>query len=114
MSACCGGALEGGGQAMVPTLWRLELANVLVIAERRKRLTEADTARFLSLLDGLAIQVVPDHGTTADTVALARAHGLTAYDSAYLDVALRTGLPFASLDTRLVKAAVAAGVVLFE
>ena len=106
-------ALEAGGQALVPALWRLELANVLVMAERRKRLVEADTARFLSLLDGLAIQIVPSPTDAAGLVALARGHGLTAYDAAYLDVALRTGLPLATLDDRLANAATGAGVALY-
>ena len=105
-------ALESGSEAGVPALWRLELANVLVIAERRKRLTEADTARFLTLIDGLPIQVVPEHGTTRSMVALARAHGLTAYDAAYLELALRSGLPLATLDTRLGSAARVAGIKL--
>jgi predicted nucleic acid-binding protein len=108
------GALEAGGQAIVPALWRLELANVLVMAERHKRLLEADTARFLCLVDGLAIQVVPDHGPTASLVALARSHGLTAYDAAYLDLALRTALPLATLDSRLGDTAKAAGVTLLQ
>lgn len=106
------GALEAGRTAIVPTLWRLELANVLVMAERRKRLLEADTARFLCLVDGLAIQVVPDHGPTAGIVALARGHGLTVYDAAYLDLALRTALPLATLDDRLANAARTVGVTL--
>lgn len=103
--------LVGGGEAVVPALWRLELANVLVVAERRKRLTEADTVKFLDLLDGLPIYVVPDAGSTAAFITLARAHGLTAYDAVYLDVALRTGLPLATLDHRLADAARAAGVM---
>ncbi|MDA8231592.1 MAG: type II toxin-antitoxin system VapC family toxin [Magnetospirillum sp.] len=103
-------ALAAGGEAVVPPLWRLEMANVLVIAERRKRLTEADTARFLGLLESLPIQAAPDRGGTAAIVALARAHGLTAYDTAYLDLAQRTGLPLATLDGQLAEAARAAGV----
>lgn len=105
-------ALESGSEAVVPALWRLELANVLVITERRKRLTEADTARFLTLIDGLPIQVVPEHGSTRSMVALARAHGLTAYDATYLELALRTGFPLATLDARLASAAKVAGLSL--
>ena len=102
--------LEKGGEAIAPALWRLELANVLVMAEKRKRLSEADTARFLSLVENLPIRVVPDHGGVETFVVLARAHGLTAYDSAYLDLALRTGLPLATLDSQLADAARKAGV----
>lgn len=95
---------------MVPSLWRLELANGLVMAERRQRLTEADSARFLCLLESLPIEVVPDYHDVASMVTLARAHGLTAYDAAYLEIALRTGLPLATLDGQLNRAAKAAGV----
>jgi len=103
-------ALEAGGEAVVPSLWRIEMANVLVMAERRKRLTEADTARFLALLDNLPIQVARDHGGVEVIVTLARAHGLTGYDSVYLDLAQRTGLPLATMDRKLAEAARAAGV----
>jgi predicted nucleic acid-binding protein len=104
------GILGSGGQAVVPSLWRLELANGLVMAERRQRMTEADTTRFLCLLEGLPIEVISDYRDAASMVTLARAHGLTAYDAAYLEVALRTGVPLATLDGQLSRAAKAAGV----
>ena len=63
-------------------------------------------------MDGLDIRVAPDHDNASALLALARGHGLTAYDAAYLDMALRTGLPLATLDGRLAAAAKAAGVVL--
>ncbi len=107
-------ALEDGGEAIVPAIWRLELANVLVMAERRKRISEADTVRFLSLVANLPIRVGADLGSIESIVSLARSHGLTAYDAAYLDLAQRSGLPVATLDRRLHDAAKAAGVVVID
>lgn len=105
-------ALQTGGEALVPSLWRLEVANVLVIAERRQRLVEADLMRFTALLGKLAVQVIPDTPEIAVCVALARRHGLTAYDATYLDLAQRSGLPLATLDDRMATAARVAGVAL--
>ena len=102
--------LEAGAEAVVPALWRLELANVLVMAEKRKRLTQAETIRFLSLLGEFPIRVASDPSGIEAIVALARTHGLTAYDAAYLDLAQRTGLPLATLDEALAAAAARAGV----
>lgn len=101
-------------RAHVPNLWPLEVANVLLVGERRRRITAADTARFLSLLDSFPIAV--DDETTArawvETLALARAQNLSAYDAAYLELAMRRGLPLATLDDKLKAAATAVGVAL--
>lgn len=103
-------------QAMVPSLWSLEVANTLVVGERRKRTTEAKSHRFLTLLSLLPIRV--DGSTAAqawgDTIRLARSHGLSAYDASYLELAARLGLPLATLDDRLRAAARAIGVAIFE
>jgi predicted nucleic acid-binding protein len=102
-------------RAHVPSLWSLEVANVLLVGERRRRLTVADTAKFLSLLETFPITV--DHETTArvwgETINLARAHNLSAYDAAYLELAMRRGLPLATLDDKLKAAAAVVGVPLF-
>jgi predicted nucleic acid-binding protein len=93
--------------AIVPAIWPLEVANVLVAAERRKRLTAADSTRFVKLLQDLPIVVAeqePDR-TLADVLALARASRLSSYDASYLDLAMTSGLPLATLDTNLQKAA---------
>lgn len=102
-------------EAVVPALWHLEVANTLVCAERRKRSTAAQAATFLGHLAALPITVDPQTHLRAwtETVALARLHGLSAYDGAYLELALRTGLPLATLDGRLEGAAKAAGVPRF-
>ncbi|MBJ7607886.1 MAG: type II toxin-antitoxin system VapC family toxin [Candidatus Dormibacteraeota bacterium] len=98
--------------AMVPALWIYEVTNVLASAERRDRITPADAGAFLDDLRHLPIVVEPAFGDwgPANLVALARQHGLTAYDCAYLDVAARHGLPLATQDRTLRSAAQSAGV----
>ncbi len=98
--------------AVVPMLWHLELANVLLQAERRGRLSVRDVAARLALLDALPIATDDEApGRVRDGVlALARADRLTAYDAAYLELALRTGADLATKDAALAKAARRAGV----
>ncbi len=100
--------------AIVPALWALELANALVVAERKQQLTEAATARVLSLVRALPIEVdeTPSRDTLATIVGLARGHRLSAYDAAYLELAIRLGVPLATVDRRLGEAAQRAGVSL--
>ncbi|MDR3634468.1 MAG: type II toxin-antitoxin system VapC family toxin [Isosphaeraceae bacterium] len=97
-------------------LWSLEVANVCLVSERRKRLDEARTLRFLNLLGSLPIGIDDETAARAwlDTIHPARAHNLSAYDAAYLELAIRRGLPLACLDSRLKTAAEAVGVVLYE
>ncbi len=103
-------------QAVVPSLWSLEVANATVVGERRKRLDEARSQRFIVLLN--ALPIVIDHESSGrafgDIIHLARAHQLSAYDAAYLELAIRRGLPLACLDGKLKIAAMSAGVVLFR
>jgi predicted nucleic acid-binding protein len=102
-------------RAVVPTIWPLEVANAAIVGERRKRLDEARSTRFFALLSGLPIVV--DDGTSgrafSDIAHLARAHNLSSYDAAYLELAIRRGLPLACLDGKLKTAAQAVGVQLF-
>lgn len=102
-------------EAVVASLWPLEMANGLVVAERRGRVDGAGAARFMELVLSLPIVVDPvsPSRTFNVTHALARTHGLSAYDAAYLEVALRQGVPMATLDARLRSAAAAEGVPLF-
>jgi predicted nucleic acid-binding protein len=93
-------------------IWPLEIANVLLMAERRSRITLAERLHALSLLAELPIQVdartaVLARGLTSELAAL---RGLTLYDASYLELALRLGLPLASLDTDLRRAASHSGV----
>jgi predicted nucleic acid-binding protein len=100
----------GSGVAIVPALWQLEVANVLVIAERRRRISEAKSGRFLALLARLPIEVDDIGSSLEQLVSVARRHGLSAYDAAYLALAQRRGLPLATRDEGLREACVAAGV----
>ena len=102
-------------QAIVPSLWPLEVANTVVMGERRKRSTTAQAATWLGFLGALPIVVDDETSARAwgDTLRLARAHNLSSYDAAYLELAMRRGLPLASLDAKLKAAAVTAGVSLF-
>jgi predicted nucleic acid-binding protein len=102
-------------QALVPALMPLEIANVVARIEAKGIVTEADSQRFIVLLDRLNIVIDPATAAHAlgDTLNLARRYKLSAYDAAYLELALRSGLPLATLDTDLAKAATAAGVSVF-
>lgn len=95
------------GEALVPAIWPLEAANVLLVAERRKRLSEASAIRFLALVQSLpiAVEQEPPERVFTEIVALARRHRLSAYDASYLDLAMRQGLPIATLDAAMIKAA---------
>lgn len=103
-------------EAFVPALWALEVANGLLTAERRSRITPADAADFCRLLLSLPVAVDPAaRRRSFDVLApLARAHELTSYDSAYLELAARLAAPLATLDGRLRDAARDAGVALVE
>jgi predicted nucleic acid-binding protein len=103
-------------EAVVPALWPYELANALVIAERRSRVSTAKTDRFLEELRDLRITIDarPAQKVLAQLLPLARRHGLTAYDAAYLELAIHQGIELATLDDDLRRAAAGAGVALFE
>ncbi len=108
-------AVENGVPTFVPAHWCTEVANGLIMAERRKRASQAEITEALSLV--AALPVVTDDQTAqrafSDTVALARQYGLTIYDAAYLELAMRRGASLATTDGALAKAAKAAGVALF-
>ena len=91
----------------VPSIWPLEVCNVLLVAERKKRIGEADSARFIALLTELPIIVEqePPERMIKEIFALAREHKLSSYDASYLDLAMRKGLPVATLDKNLIAAA---------
>ena len=98
--------------AVVPVTWGLEVANVIARAEAKAIVTEARSRTFLELLEGINIEV--DQATfsrsLSDTLQLARRYRLSAYDTSYLELALRRSLPLATLDEDLQKAAKNAGV----
>ena len=100
--------------ATVPSLWPLEVANVMLIGEKRGRVTQNDTEAFVTLLRGLPISVKEETPRYAwgEILRLARLHKLTPYDASYLELALRLGLPLATLDKELRQAALDSGVPL--
>lgn len=99
------------GQAIVPRLWWFEVRNALIVNERRGRIGELLSARFLSELSRFAI-AFDDTTDEKRVMALARRHRLTVYDAAYLELALRENVPLATLDAPLAAAARAEGVPL--
>ena len=102
--------LFSADEAVVPAIWSLEVANVLLVAERRGRLSEAQASRFLDLLQQLPIEVDAAPLDLAAVVAAGRRHELSAYDASYLVLAERTGAALATLDRKLAEAAGRAGV----
>lgn len=97
--------------AVVPLQWWFEIRNVLVLGERRRRITPAQSAEFFTLLHTLPIRLdeLPD---SARVLNLARKHGLSFYDAAYLELAKRENLPLATLDNALADAARAESIAL--
>jgi predicted nucleic acid-binding protein len=102
-------------RAIVPALWPLEVANALLMGERRKRSTQADTLKWIGILEGLPITIDGETNLHAwsETLNLARGQNLSAYDAAYLELAIRRGLPLATIDDKLKAAARAVGVMLY-
>ena len=105
-----------GSDLVAPTLWRLEVANVILVRERRKILSQAHALRLLHLLDELPIEFIPDQpsATAAAIAHTARPHQLSAYDARYLDVAIRQGLPLFTRDVNLHAAAARVGLALVK
>jgi predicted nucleic acid-binding protein len=100
--------------AAAPGHWSLEVANAILSAERRGRLAAEEVAGVSGLLDRLEIEIVPIGLSTAmwSVLAVAREHGLSAYDAVYLGLAQFRGVPLATLDERLRLACTSAGVEL--
>jgi predicted nucleic acid-binding protein len=98
--------------AAVPAIWHVEVANVLALAERRRRITQARSAQFITLIEGLEIIVDEETPSRAFTriLDLAREQRLTGYDASYLELAMRLGVPLASKDRDLCDAAERVGV----
>jgi predicted nucleic acid-binding protein len=99
--------------ALVPQLWWYEIRNLLVVSERRQRVTPAETAVFLELLSDYPIQIEPAQEEQV-VLSLARKYRLSFYDAAYLAVALHHYIPLATLDKDLAAAAEAEGVPLIK
>ena len=103
--------VEAGEELFVPAHWPLEVVNTLLMAQRRGRVTHEQVREFIEDLAALPIRIAAIGPLNwAAILNLAEHHRLTAYDAAYLDLAVRTGLPLATLDLDLRKAAAVAGV----
>lgn len=97
--------------AVVPSVWSLEVGNVIARADAKNLLREARSAEFLGILQEMSIEIDPRSNQHAlgDTLQLARRYGLSTYDAAYLELSLREGLPLATNDADLRKALAKAG-----
>ena len=104
-------ALEGH-TILVPAIWGLEIANAVLAGERSKRLRQPEIRRFMTLLESLSLvqDVQPVCDRVNSVLPLAREYGLSAYDAAYLELAIRHGAPLATLDGKLRKAAQKSGI----
>lgn len=99
------------GSSFAPALWWFEVRNVLVQNERKKRISEDQSGEFLLFLGALPIKIDRDP-VERQVMGLARRHGLTVYDAAYLELAMRRKCALATLDGALERAARAEGVAL--
>jgi predicted nucleic acid-binding protein len=106
--------IVAGSTAFVPPLWLYEVANALLTLWRRKRLNANDYSEARMLLDRLRISIDQDGPrlATSRVADLAKEHGLTVYDAAYLELAIRKQIPLASGDRSIQRAAKKSGVIL--
>ena len=102
--------------AVVPNLWHLEACNVVLGAEKRGEITVGESEKFITQLENLPIHVdtMSANQAFSRTMNLARTYKLSSYDACYLELAVREGLPIATLDKALRKAAKKADVDLFS
>jgi predicted nucleic acid-binding protein len=105
-----------GNTMLVPAVWSLEIANAVLAGERGKRLGKPEIIQFAALLESLSLvqDVRPVASHVSDVLPLARKHGLSAYDAAYLELSLRHRAPLATLDENLQRAAKRAGITIFK
>jgi predicted nucleic acid-binding protein len=105
--------IAAGDRVAIPAFWRYEMLNALLVGERRKRITTELTQAFVADLDCLPVDVDQPAAATVFTTtqALCRKHGLTAYDAAYLELAMRDNQPLATVDDALRRSAIAEGVL---
>ena len=106
-------AVSGLREAVAQRLWAYELRNSVLMGLRRGRITKADAEGFLKSLPDPCIRLT-DPLSYEGVFTLADRHGLTVYDAAYLELAIRETLPLASLDSALIRAAEKSGVGMFQ
>ena len=110
-------AILNGARAHAPALWHLEMANGIVVAERRQIVTADEAVQALKSIELLVAQAVETHGEIIpirQALATARSYSLSAYDSVYFELARKEQLPIATLDRSLRTAATRAGVEIFR
>jgi len=102
------------GRAAVPSVWQLEITNVMLAAERRKRLSAADARRFLDLVLSLPVDIDSNSSPVSSVTIfhLGLQYGLSAYDASYMELAFRLGLPLATKDRHLLEACKKAGIAI--
>lgn len=101
----------GNREVRVPSLWLLEVTNVLLTAHRRNRVSLQELRRLLADIEELEFQLEPLRtGSASRLMELAMQYHLTVYDAAYLDLGLRTGFPIATHDKALLAAMQSANV----
>jgi len=105
-------AAVASGAAVAPSLWPYEVQNVLSVLRRRGRLTGEDWAAAAGAVRAIRIEIetADRRRVEEDVLEVAELHGLTVYDSAYLELAMRRRIPLATLDAVLRKSATSAGV----
>jgi predicted nucleic acid-binding protein len=103
-------------EALVPAIWADELANVLIVLERSRRISPEDLSGWIDALKILPIQIYPASldESLGEVRSLAKAHKLTLYDARYLHLALKVNVPLATYDKQLIAAAIKAGVKLID
>ena len=108
--------LATGSAAIAPSIWPFEVANALLMGERRKRITMAQVTAMLERIAGLPISLDPIwlDSLFGQVLSLARQQHLTEYDASYIELALRENLPLATLDDQLRRAARNAGIALVK
>jgi len=94
-------------QAFVPSIWPLEVGNVLLGAERNKRITIKQRCSAISIINELPITIDPHTSKYVflETMVLAERYKLTLYDASYLELAMRMNIPIATFDKQLKQAA---------
>ena len=104
--------LEAGEQALVPAFWSSEVLNSLLVGERKGRISAGQTRAFLNDLSALrpTLDNASMERVFEDVQALCRQHGLASYDALYVELAMRSGSPLATLDKNQRDAALAVGV----
>ena len=100
--------------AIVPKLWHIEVANVLLMAQKRGRINDNGIFHFLSLLEKLPIMDDKTDRTIIDLVMLSQKYQLTSYDGCYLNLCLQYNLPLATMDKKLISALQSAGGKIYQ